>query len=115
MILLALVAVAAQPAEIITYHPGGAGTEALRLMRAPAVIVDGVCNSACAWGWAANPRGCYTPRARLYFHTPADPGTGKQNPVAVAWWARHTPEWAWPEARLSARDLDGVAPERRCK
>lgn len=105
----------AASAEVITYHPGGIGTEGMRLARQANLEIHGICNSACAWGAWSNPRMCYGANAHFYFHTPADPGTGKPAWGAVAYWSRATPKWVFPELRVSAQDLDKIAPGRRCK
>jgi hypothetical protein len=93
---------------------GGTGSEALALSRRP-MIVDGPCYSACSWAFAANPKACFTPRAKFYFHRHQDPGTGAPLPQATAWWLSKVPSWVKPEMRMNAKQMAERAPNKLCK
>ncbi len=69
----------------ITYSPGGTGAAALALARNK-VIVDGQCNSACAWSFVKNENACFTSRAVFGFHAAHDPGTGRRMNAATSYW-----------------------------
>jgi hypothetical protein len=92
---------------------GGTGTEALDLSRNP-MIVDGPCLSACSWAFAANPKACYTPKARFYFHRHQDPGTGALLPEATAWWLTKVPSWVRPEMKLTSKQMERYEPRKKC-
>ena len=70
----------------ISYSPGGTGAAALALARVNKVIVDGQCNSACAWSFVRNAGACFTPRASFGFHAAHDPGTGRRLNAATGYW-----------------------------
>lgn len=70
----------------IRYSPGGTGAAALALARVSKVVVDGACNSACAWSFVRNANACFTPRARFGFHAAHDPGTGRRLNAATSYW-----------------------------
>jgi hypothetical protein len=70
----------------IRYSPGGTGAAALALARVSKVVVDGPCNSACAWSFVRNANACFTPRARFGFHAAHDPGTGRRLNAATSYW-----------------------------
>ena len=70
----------------ISYSPGGTGAAALALARVNKVIVDGQCNSACAWSFVKNAGACFTPRASFGFHAAHDPGTGRRLNAATGYW-----------------------------
>ena len=70
----------------ISYSPGGTGAAALALARVNKVIVDGQCNSACAWSFVRNAGACFTPRASFGFHAAHDPGTGRRINAATGYW-----------------------------
>jgi hypothetical protein len=69
----------------IRYSPGGTGAAAMALARAN-VVVDGTCNSACAWSFVRNDKACFTPRASFGFHAAHDPGTGQRLDAATGYW-----------------------------
>lgn len=73
-------------AVTIRYSPGGTGAAALALARVSKVVVDGPCNSACAWSFVRNANACFTPRARFGFHAAHDPGTGRRLNAATSFW-----------------------------
>jgi hypothetical protein len=58
----------------------------MELGRASGVVIDGTCNSACAWAFVSNPRACYTSRASFGFHAAHDPGTGRRMGQATDYW-----------------------------
>lgn len=70
----------------VASSPGGSGAAALELARADHVVIDGTCNSACAWAFIASQNACFTANARFGFHGAFDPGTGKSMPVATGYW-----------------------------
>ena len=70
----------------IRYSPGGTGASALALARIPKVVVDGVCNSACAWSFVKSRNACFTSRASFGFHAAHDPGTGRRLNAATSYW-----------------------------
>jgi hypothetical protein len=70
----------------ITQSPGGSGAGAMELARASGVVVDGTCNSACAWAFVTNPRACFTANASFGFHAAHDPGTGRHMGAATDYW-----------------------------
>ena len=69
----------------ITYSPGGTGAAALALARAK-VVIDGQCNSACAWSFVKNENACFTSRASFGFHAAHDPGSGRRMNAATTYW-----------------------------
>ena len=69
----------------LTSSPGGTGAAAMELARAR-VVVDGPCNSACAWSFVANERACFTRNASFGFHAAHDPGTGRRMAAATDHW-----------------------------
>lgn len=79
---------AARANETVTIRqsPGGSGASALALARVSKVIVDGPCNSACAWSFVRNENACFTPRASFGFHAAHDPGTGQRLNAATSYW-----------------------------
>lgn len=70
----------------VTYSPGGTGAAALALARVSNVVIDGACNSACAWAFVRNPGACFTKRASFGFHAAHDPGTGRRLNAATQYW-----------------------------
>ncbi len=66
--------------------PGGTGAAATALALVHPLIIDGVCNSSCAWAFVINERACFTRRAVFGFHAAHDPGTGKRMPYATTYW-----------------------------
>ena len=80
-------AAAAHGASVrITQSPGGTGAAAMMLARVPHLVIDGTCNSACAWAFIRSEASCFTPRAVFGFHGAHDPGTGKRLPAATNYW-----------------------------
>ena len=80
-------AAAAQGASVrIKQSPGGTGAAAMMLARVPHLVIDGTCNSACAWAFIRSEVSCFTPRAVFGFHGAHDPGTGKRLPAATNYW-----------------------------
>ena len=73
---------------VIRQSPGGTGASALALARVRNVVIDGVCNSACAWSFVSNGGACFTPRASFGFHAAHDPGTGLRMNAATIYWLR---------------------------
>lgn len=82
---------AASRGETVTirYSPGGTGAAALALARISKVVVDGACNSACAWSFVRNGNACFTPRASFGFHAAHDPGTGRRLNAATSYWLQN--------------------------
>lgn len=76
-------------AVTIKYSPGGTGASALALARIPNVVIDGRCNSACAWSFVRNANACFTARASFGFHAAHDPGTGRRLNAATGYWLQH--------------------------
>lgn len=70
----------------ITYSPGGTGAAAMALAKVKDVVIDGRCNSACAWSFVSNANACYTSRASFGFHAAHDPGTGRRLNAATEFW-----------------------------
>jgi hypothetical protein len=70
----------------IKRSPGGTGAAAMALARVKRLVIDGRCDSACAWAFARNPNACFTARASFGFHGAHDPGTGRRMPVATKYW-----------------------------
>jgi hypothetical protein len=70
----------------VSGSPGGVGAAAMELARAPNVVIDGTCNSACAWAFITNERACFTHKASFGFHGAHDPGTGGQMTAATDYW-----------------------------
>jgi hypothetical protein len=70
----------------IKRSPGGTGAAAMMLGRVKKLVIDGRCDSACAWAFARNPNACFTGRASFGFHGAHDPGTGRRMPVATKYW-----------------------------
>jgi hypothetical protein len=70
----------------VSGSPGGVGAAAKELARAPHLVIDGTCNSACAWAFVTNERACFTHRASFGFHGAHDPGTGGQMTAATDYW-----------------------------
>ncbi len=90
--------------------------------RAPVLIIDGRCDSACALGFVMNPRACFTTRASFGFHGVARNGALSRTSTA---WAvgkirsslrrRVAPAmYAGGIARISSRQMARYYPERRC-
>jgi hypothetical protein len=73
----------------VVSSPGGTGAAAMVLALVHPLIIDGVCNSSCAWAFVTNQRACFTPRAVFGFHTSHDPGTGQRMPSATSYWLDH--------------------------
>jgi hypothetical protein len=104
--------------------PGGSGASAIALGR-HSVIIDGPCNSACAWSFVANERACFTPRATFGFHVAIDPGTGRAMPVVTDLWLDQTKSDLARSLRakfksssyvqLSGRQVAAHYPERACR
>jgi hypothetical protein len=103
--------------------PGGTGAAAMQLAHMP-VIVDGRCNSACAWAFVQNTRACFTRRAVFGFHAAFDPGTGRRMQVATDYWLngvraslRPRLEGVLSSQRLvyiSAKEMTRHYADRRC-
>jgi hypothetical protein len=70
----------------ITQSPGGTGAAAMVLGRAKGLVIDGPCNSACAWAFVQNESACFTQRASFGFHAAHDPGTGRRLTAATDYW-----------------------------
>jgi hypothetical protein len=70
----------------ITYSPGGTGAAALQLARVSNVVIDGRCNSACAWAFVRSNSACFTSRVSFGFHAAHDPGTGRRLNAATGYW-----------------------------
>ncbi|MGQ0456076.1 MAG: hypothetical protein ACT4OU_03320 [Hyphomicrobium sp.] len=82
-------AIATSPAgRIVRVHfsPGGSGASAMALGRVHRLVIDGSCNSACAWAFIQNPKACFTSKASFGFHAAHDPGTGRRMPEATKYW-----------------------------
>jgi hypothetical protein len=90
--------------------------------RAPGLIIDGRCDSACALGFVMNPRACFTNRASFGFHGVARNGALSRTSTA---WAvgkirsslrrRVAPAmYAGGVARISSRQMVRYYPDRRC-
>ncbi|MET0408229.1 MAG: hypothetical protein ABW006_07655 [Hyphomicrobium sp.] len=79
---------AARDDETITIResPGGTGAAAMALARVSKVVIDGQCNSACAWSFVRNDNACFTSRASFGFHAAHDPGTGQRLNAATSYW-----------------------------
>ena len=71
---------------IIESSPGGSGAAAVALARVRAVVIDGPCQSACAWAFVLSEHACFTQRAAFGFHASHDPGTGRRMPDATRYW-----------------------------
>jgi hypothetical protein len=56
------------------------------LGRARGLVIDGPCNSACAWAFVQNENACFTARASFGFHAAHDPGTGRRLAAATGYW-----------------------------
>jgi hypothetical protein len=104
--------------------PGGSGASAVALAR-HSVIIDGPCNSACAWSFVSNERACFTTRASFGFHIASDPGTGRPMPAVTNMWLDQT-RGELAEAlrvkfksssyvQMSGRQVAVHYPERACK
>ena len=70
----------------ITQSPGGTGAAAMVLGRAKGLVIDGKCQSACAWAFVQNKSACFTSRAVFDFHAAHDPGTGRRLTAATDYW-----------------------------
>ena len=70
----------------IKQSPGGTGAAAMVLGRVHGLVIDGPCNSACAWAFVRNSSACFTPRASFGFHGAHDPGMGRRLPAATNYW-----------------------------
>lgn len=70
----------------ITQSPGGTGAAAMVLGRAKGLVIDGRCQSACAWAFVQNANACFTQRASFDFHAAHDPGTGRRLTAATDYW-----------------------------
>lgn len=70
----------------IEASPGGTGASAMMLAKTPRLIIDGPCNSACAWAFVRHAHACFTPRATFGFHAAHDPGTGRRLGEATEYW-----------------------------
>jgi len=70
----------------ITQSPGGTGAAAMVLGRAKGLVIDGRCQSACAWAFVQNQSACFTKRASFDFHAAHDPGTGRRLTAATDYW-----------------------------
>jgi hypothetical protein len=70
----------------IKRSPGGTGAAAMMLGRVNGLVIDGRCDSACAWAFVRNPTACFTRRASFGFHAAHDPGTGRRMPTATTYW-----------------------------
>ena len=79
-------AVAHDREVIIKSSLGGSGAAAFALSRVRAVVIDGPCQSACAWAFVASQHACFTQRAAFGFHASHDPGTGQRMPDATRYW-----------------------------
>jgi hypothetical protein len=103
----ALQSAAARGAGVrIKQSPGGTGAAAMMLGRIEGLVIDGRCDSACAWAFVRNPTACFTRRASFGFHGAHDPGTGRRMPVATKYWLGTV------RAPLRAR-LDGLRTSSR--
>lgn len=90
--------------------------------RAPALIIDGRCDSACALGFVMNRRACFTARASFGFHGVASNGT--LSPHATAWALGKlrnslrrrvaSTMYAGGVARISSHEMARYYPDRRC-
>jgi hypothetical protein len=100
-------AAAARGASVrIERSPGGTGAAAMMLGRVKGLVIDGRCDSACAWAFVRNPTACFTRRATFGFHGAHDPGTGRRMLVATKYWLGTV------RAPLRAR-LDGLRTSSR--
>jgi hypothetical protein len=90
----------------VKQSPGGTGAAAMMLGRIEGLVIDGRCDSACAWAFVRNPTACFTRRATFGFHGAHDPGTGRRMPVATKYWLGTV------RAPLRAR-LDGLRTSSR--
>ena len=70
----------------ITQSPGGTGAAAMMLGRTKGLVIDGRCQSACAWAFVQNEGACFTKRASFDFHAAHDPGTGRRLQAATDYW-----------------------------
>ncbi|MFN0220016.1 MAG: hypothetical protein ACKVP4_14530 [Hyphomicrobium sp.] len=70
----------------VVQSPGGTGAAAMALGRVSRLIIDGPCNSACAWAFIRNPHACFTARSSFGFHAAHDPGTRTRLPTATVYW-----------------------------
>ena len=73
----------------VTNSPGGTGAAAMELAHAR-VIIDGPCNSACAWSFVTNQNACFTRKASFGFLAAHDPGTGRRMDAATGYWLDQT-------------------------
>jgi hypothetical protein len=108
----------------ITQSPGGTGAAAMVLGRAKGLVIDGRCQSACAWAFVQNQSACFTKRASFDFHAAHDPGTGRRLTAATDYWL----STVGPELRarlsglrtssnlirVSAREMAGYYGSRQC-
>ncbi len=108
----------------ITQSPGGTGAAAMVLGRAKGLVIDGRCQSACAWAFVQNQSACFTKRASFDFHAAHDPGTGRRLTAATDYWL----STVGPELRarlsglrtssslirVSAREMAGYYGNRQC-
>jgi hypothetical protein len=58
----------------------------MALARVKGLVIDGPCNSACAWAFVRNTNACFTLRATFGFHAAHDPGTGRRITAATDYW-----------------------------
>jgi hypothetical protein len=70
----------------IESSPGGTGSAAFALADIKHLIIDGPCQSACAWAFVLNENACFTQRAVFSFHAAHDPGTGRRIAAATNYW-----------------------------
>jgi hypothetical protein len=108
----------------ITQSPGGTGAAAMVLGRANGLVIDGKCQSACAWAFVQNKNACFTSRAIFDFHAAHDPGTGRRIQVATDYWLSTVgPELRVRLAglrsssnliRVSAKEMTRYYPSRAC-
>ena len=90
--------------------------------RAPGLIIDGRCDSACALGFVMNPRACFTARASFGFHGVAR--NGALSRTSTAWAVGKirsslrrrvaSTMYAGGIARISSREMARYYPDRRC-
>jgi hypothetical protein len=108
----------------ITQSPGGTGAAAMVLGRAKGLVIDGRCQSACAWAFVQNQNACFTKRASFDFHAAHDPGTGRRLTAATDYWLSTVGPALRARLsglrtssnliRVSAREMAGYYGSRQC-
>jgi hypothetical protein len=104
--------------------PGGTGAAATALAKVDDVIIDGDCDSACAWAFIESKTACFTDDASFGFHAAYDPASNRMLPGATSYWlakgranlrarieAIKSPDSI---VRIEAAEMKRYYPERAC-